>query len=111
MTNIKFINNVLFLLLFLLNIVDFVTTKILVDIQGFIVEANPILYNLMVNFDTVWVILYIKLLILGLFFIFIQKSKDTFTLLPPKTLKWVLISLIAIIFIVSYNNLILVLLV
>lgn len=48
--------------LFLLNIYDFLSTKLLIDKFGFKVEANPILHSLLVNSHNVYSILYVKII-------------------------------------------------
>ncbi len=54
------------LLILLWNIVDFLTTKIMVDKLGYEVEYNPMLYFAMVFFNSVWVILIVKIIIIGM---------------------------------------------
>ena len=56
----------LFILFLLLNILDFITTKIILDEVGFIGELNPILYNLLILTNTSYSILIWKLTIIGI---------------------------------------------
>ena len=53
-----------FILIF--NFVDFFTTKILIEHNGFGIETNLILYNAMVFFNSVWIILFMKLTSIGI---------------------------------------------
>lgn len=55
----------LFAYLLLINIVDYVTTKILLS-KGQFAEANPILSSLMVHLNTVDAILYFKMFFVGM---------------------------------------------
>ena len=52
----------LVIVLFLLNMADFITTKHMVNQYGFDIESNPILLCLMYQSGTVYAILYLKLL-------------------------------------------------
>jgi len=55
------------LLLILLNIIDFQTTKILVDVFGYTVERNPVMLWAMLTMDSVYAILLAKILILSFY--------------------------------------------
>lgn len=58
--------SMLFLLsLTVLNVFDFITTNILVKRAGYEVEVNPLLYHLMITFDTTEVIMWAKVIGLG----------------------------------------------
>jgi len=68
----------LFVILVFLNLLDFQTTKALVDVQGFEVEANPILRYFMFLTGTVYAILGIKVLVMSFFcFWFCKADADT----------------------------------
>ena len=58
------INTQLVVIITLLNIVDFQTTKILFDNYGFEAELNPIMYNAMVMMDSVWGLMVVKVAVL-----------------------------------------------
>ena len=66
------ISSQLLILVALLNVVDFQTTSIIAKFQGFDVELNPLLYHLMIVFDTTWVILWAKVIVLTASFLFIR---------------------------------------
>lgn len=67
----------LFIILIFLNLLDFQTTKVLVDAQGFHVEANPLLRHLMMISGTVYSILMVKLVAMAFFSIWYCKADDT----------------------------------
>lgn len=57
-----------FTVLVILNLADFWATEQLIEAQGYSIEANPLLYNLMVYVDSCWPILAMKaipLILLG----------------------------------------------
>lgn len=60
-------NTWLLLSLTVLNALDYMTTDVLVSRGGYEVEVNPLLYSLMVYFDTTDVIIWAK--VLGIFYI------------------------------------------
>jgi len=61
------INARLMVLLTLLGLLDFQTTKVLVDRHGFAAEGNPLLYSAMVQMNSVYAIFIIKALSLVAF--------------------------------------------
>lgn len=73
---IEWHNKMMFLIL-LFNIVDFLTTKILVAYGGYEMEANYFLYELMVYFDSVWVILIVKFILIGLAWFVVYRYYDS----------------------------------
>lgn len=62
----------LMLLVVLFNLTDFLTTKVLVDRDGYQVESNPLLLSAMVWFDSVWAIFWIKTAIIALVWVAIR---------------------------------------
>ena len=66
----------LFIILIFLNLLDFQTTKVLVDAQGFQVEANPILRYFMMVSGTVYSILIMKIMAMGFFSFWYCKADD-----------------------------------
>ena len=53
------------LTLALLNAVDFLTTKILIERHGIDIELNPLLHSAMSYFGTTWAIAWVKIVIIG----------------------------------------------
>ena len=66
----------LFIILVFLNLLDFQTTKVLVDAQGFQVEANPFLRYLMMISGTVYAILIMKVIAMAFFSYWYCKADD-----------------------------------
>ena len=54
-------NKLLFALLVILNGLDFISTKIIVDSHGYDLEANPLLQLMMGYTDSSWSILLVKI--------------------------------------------------
>lgn len=77
----------LFFLLILLNYLDFHTTKLLVDIHGFEVEANPILRYIMDITGSVYSILLVKTIAIAFLGFWFNKEETQF----KNKIKWVLI--------------------
>ena len=66
----------LFIILVFLNLLDFQTTKVLVDAQGFSVEANPLLRHVMMISGTVYSILMVKLVAMAFFSFWYLRADD-----------------------------------
>lgn len=99
----------LFVVLCLLNVVDFQTTATLVNIGGFDVEANPAMRQLMYATGTVWAILIIKAAVLTFLGFLGPKIKPKHRLISPYTYKNVLVLLCVGFSFVCLNNLYLIL--
>lgn len=54
--------------MFIFFTMDFFFTKSIIEIAGFTAEANPIMFWLLMTFQTVWVLLAVKLVALWLLF-------------------------------------------
>ena len=80
----------LMVVLAILCIVDFVLTKHLVDLFGFEVEVNPLMYNLMVTFDSVYALLVVKLIALGMLAYGVAFLTSTHQIITTKRLEWML---------------------
>ena len=89
------INTQLMILITGLNIVDFQTTKFLVDRHGFEIEANPIMYNAMVMMDSVWGLVVVKVLVLSLMWAIYNQVEHHHRLLNPQRMTYVLGALTA----------------
>lgn len=64
-----------FLYLIFINLIDFVTTSMLINKFGFWIEGNPLLYNAMVHTDSVYPILLAKIIPLFIFGLFMWIMK------------------------------------
>lgn len=84
------INTQLMILITGLNLIDFQTTKILVDQYGFEAEVNPLMYNAMVYFDSVWGILVIKLIVLSVLWSTYNRVKYHHKLINPSRMTYML---------------------
>ena len=62
--------NILYLVLTALSVLDFLTTKIIIESSGYYMEVNPFLHYLITTFDSVWIIFVFKAITL-LFFGFV----------------------------------------
>ena len=80
----------LLIILSVLSISDFFITKLLIDIYGFEVEANPLMYKLIVLTNTPWSMLYVKMASLLMCWIVFWRTKYI------NAIKIILISLIII---------------
>lgn len=99
------LNMQLIILLSLLNFYDFITTKSLVDMYGFGAEANPFLYWAMVATGSVWVILWIKMLVLGKMMIVHKFIDEDHKFITPRTLTVILCVLNGVyLYIAVYNS-------
>lgn len=105
------INSQLFVLLCLLNFLDFYSTKLLIDHDGYDAEGNPFLRWMVYQLDTAYAILYIKIFFLCLFgyfyytYITLNKHRQTFLLKAMTSISWLLVFALSLICI---NNLLLV---
>lgn len=99
----------LFVLLCLLNVIDFQTTATLVNVGGFDVEANPVMRGLLYATGTIWAVLIVKALVLTFIGLLGPKIKPKHRLISPNTYKNVLILLCAGFSVVCTNNLYLIL--
>ena len=100
------INHWLLVLFTVVNLLDFFTTKHIVDQSGFEMEANPFLLYLMNLTETVWVIFWVKAMILGFLFYWYHRlttCKNCKTI-TPKTFTNILILLTAALSIVVCGN-------
>lgn len=84
------INTKLMILITGLNIVDFQTTKFLVDRYGFEIEANPLMYNAMVMADSVWGILSVKVFVLCLLWAIYNQVDHYHKLINPGRMTYIL---------------------
>ena len=65
--------NQLMLVTLLVNMIDFTTTKVLVERHGMEVEMNALLYKLMTYYGSTWPILWAKLFVIGIAWFMIYK--------------------------------------
>lgn len=102
----------LFFLICLLNFLDFYTTKLLVDKNGYDVEGNPFLRLAMYELDTTYAILYIKVFFLSFcgywYHQYIKSNLTTFKWLPLQTITLTFWALAIVFLSICVNNLILV---
>lgn len=84
------LNTQLMVILTLLNIVDFLTTKFLVDKLGFEAEANELLYRAMVALDSVYAILLIKVGLLAVLWCVYNEIEHHHKLLSHRRLTTIL---------------------
>lgn len=99
------INTQLMIIVTLLNYIDWQTTKFLVDVHGFEVEANPIMYNAMVMADSVYGILWVKIVVLGFFWWVYDRVEHHHTIINPSRMTNVLWALVAgFVALVSWNS-------
>jgi len=68
--------NISYYILIFLSLLDFFTTKAIVDIIGYSAEANPIILHIMIYFDTVWSLLVVKFIFLTAFGYLIPKLQS-----------------------------------
>jgi hypothetical protein len=94
----------LLIVLTLLNLVDFLTTKILVDKIGFIAEANQFLFWAMVTAGSVYAILWVKVVTVSFMWWIVNKLNHDHTLMSPSRLTVVLKVLVAVFFgLITWN--------
>lgn len=102
--NLLSLNTQLMIILTLLNIVDFQTTAFLVGRYGFEVEANPIMYNAMVLFDSVYGLLYIKVVVLAVLWWVYNQVDHHHKLINPQRMTYLLTGLVAAFFaLITWN--------
>ena len=89
------INTQLMILITGLNIIDFQTTKILVDWYGFETEVNPLMYNAMVYFDSVWGLLVVKVIALSVLWAIYDQVEHYHKLINPGRMTYILGALTA----------------
>ena len=98
------INTQLMVLLTCLNIIDFQTTKTLVDRHGFEIEANPIMYNAMVMVNSVWGLMIIKVVTVGLMWMVYDAVTHHHRLINPNRMTRILTWLVVAFFILITWN-------
>lgn len=94
----------LLILVALLNILDFQTTKIIIDQLGFGAELNPILRFMMEYFDSVYVILALKVVALTIPALAMYYFRGHPKYNPNKTLATMVLVVIGFWFIVVWNS-------
>ena len=103
-------NNILFSIFVLINVLDFYTTKVLVDMDGIGIEGNPIMLYAMTILGATWAMFTIKMTVLVPMLVFINKSDESFKHLPPNRITIVMYVMIAVLGLIVLNNFILILL-
>jgi len=98
------INTQLMIIITGLNLIDFQTTKILVDRYGFETELNPIMYKAMALADSAWGLLVVKILTVGLMWVMYDAVEHHHTVLNPKRMTYVLGALVAAYFVLITWN-------
>ncbi len=98
------LNYQLVVLLILLNMVDFQTTKILVDKLGFIAEGNALLLWAMITTGTVYAILAVKVIVLSFLWWMVGQIKEHHKHITPQALTCMLQLLVVAFFaLISWN--------
>lgn len=102
--NAMTLNYQLMVLLIGLNIVDFMTTKILVDRLGFLAEANTLLLWAMIAMGSVYAILGIKVITLSFLWWIVGQIQDHHKRITPERLTRILqVIVVAFFALITYN--------
>ena len=98
------LNYQLMVLITLLNLVDFQTTKVLVDRLGFAAEANALLFWAMVTTGTVYAILAVKVVVISFMWWIVSQIKDHHMHITPERLTLILqVLVVAFLAVASWN--------
>lgn len=98
------INTQLMVVITLLNIIDFLTTKILVDWYGFEAEANPVMYHAMVMMGSVWGLAVVKIITLAFMWTIYDAVEHHHRIINPGRMTYILGALTAAFFaLITWN--------